>query len=86
MLYEIISSALSCDKRVCYFAYRHNVQSENGLTDTYGISASDISENCSINDVMTDINGIEKLLDIITEKSVPVNSLNDFIANYIDEM
>ncbi|MCI7804208.1 MAG: hypothetical protein MR503_03910 [Oscillospiraceae bacterium] len=86
MLYEIISSALSCDKRVCYFSYRHSVQSENGLADTYGISASDISGSRSINDVMTDLNGIEKLLDIISEKSVPVNSLNDFVENYIDEI
>lgn len=86
MLYEIISSSLSCDKRVCYFAYRHSIQSENGLTDTYGISASDLSGIHSINDVMTDLNGIEKMLDIIAEQSVPVNSLNDFVENYIDEI
>lgn len=81
MLYEIINSALSCDKRVCYFAYSQTVQSESGMTNTYGISASDIYENCSINDVMTDADGIGKLLDIISESSVPVNSLNDFVEN-----
>lgn len=86
MLYEIINSALSCDRRICYFAYRHSVQSENGLTDTYGISASDISGNCSVNDVMTDICGIDSLLDSIAEKSVPVNSLNDFVESYIGEI
>lgn len=86
MLYEIVKTALSCDKRISYFVFRHNVQSENGLTDTYGISASDISENCSVNDVMTDMNGIDKLLDIIAENSVPVNSLNGFIECYIDKM
>ncbi len=86
MLYEIISSALSCDKRICYFIYRHSAQSENGFADTYGISASDISGNCSVNDVMTDINETDKLLGIIAEKSVPVNSLNDFVENYIGEI
>lgn len=86
MLYEIINSALSCDKRICYFAYSHKVQSESGLTSTYGISAADVYENRSINDIMTDADGIEKLLDIAAESSVPVSSLNDFVENYIDEM
>lgn len=86
MLYNIVKTIKSLDSHVCYFLYKHNIQMEDDSADTYGIGASDIFESSSLNDVLTDMNSAVKLLGIIANKSVSVNSLSEFIESYLDEM
>lgn len=86
MPYEILKTVESCDRKICYFIYKHEIQSEDGSAYTYGMSAFDIYDKCSVDDVLTDFEESVKLVEAAAEKSIETKRFNEFILDYLSDM
>ncbi len=83
MLYQIIKTRTSADRKILYSLFTTTVSQNNINTHTYGIIASDCNGTISTNDIITDRNNIIRLLNILCENSIKPRDVSPYVNSYL---
>lgn len=86
MFYKIIKTQASSDKLTSYSLFRRDAKEDLLTSDTYGIIAANFDGCITIDDVATDLSVAEKLLMDLTDNSVIVSKLHEYIIDFLSKL
>ncbi len=84
MWYKIIETKTSDNDQVFYSLFKRLKSLEELTAYTYGIIAADRKESYTIDDILTDRDEVETLLDNLCRESVNPKDFLPFVIQYLD--
>ncbi|MGN0622121.1 MAG: DUF6514 family protein [Porcipelethomonas sp.] len=80
---EVISASISCDKKIVYCIFKEIISIDQDSAVTHGITATDTLITRTVRDVSTNPEEAERIISILSEKSVSPENLSEFIQDNI---
>ncbi|MCM1226346.1 MAG: DUF6514 family protein [Clostridium sp.] len=85
-MYKIIKTSISTDKRRVYSIYRYKAEIDGKYIVTYGVAAANTTECSRVNEISFDEDTAFNILNCVSENSVTVSKLKDFVIDYLDKL